>query len=128
MKIEQIGRPEIKMLRDEIQQAIDGIAKKYDLKLVVGRGAYGGHEGSLKVEIEVPALAAAAANEMLRLFGARFEVGFEFKEGNGEVFKVTGVATKRGKYPVESVRLKDGKPYKHTLEGVNRAAVKAGLV
>ena len=69
-----------------------------------------------------PEGAAESDSATARMYGAEFDVGFEFTD-NGKKYRVTGFNTKRPKNDTELVRLDDGRLLKCNHDYVNRFAV-----
>lgn len=124
-KVETINRELVKSLRMHFQEALDGwLAKSFlgQLKIHVGNATYTESNATLKVEVslvgkdgEVKTKDAEHFKTYAILYGLKEEdFGKSFKS-NGHTYKIVGLKTKSGKYPVIAER-EDGKKFKFGLE------------
>ena len=110
MKIEKFDRNNVnKILDPEFLEALMPVAEKYGLKVCSQGGKFTSYKWTAKFEFVAPEGAAEHDSKMGRLFGAEFDVGFEFTD-RGKTYMVTGFNTKKPKNDTEIVRLSDGKP------------------
>ena len=129
MKMKRIGSGELKLLATEIEEAVQSVAKKHGIQIKRGRGVYGGANATLKLEIatmgtggQVQTREAEDFKLYAKLYGMEADdLGKEFTDFDGEVYKITGFKPRSRKYPVLVERC-DGKGFKMPV-----ARVKAGL-
>jgi len=108
MKIETFDRQVTnKVLQPEFLEALGVVAEKYGLEVHPKGGSFTPFKWTAKFEIVAPEGAAVKDSEMGRMFGAKFDVGFEFTD-RGRTYRVTGFNTKRPKNDTELVRVDDG--------------------
>ena len=123
MKIEKFDRNNVnKILNPEFLEALIPVAEKYGLEVRNQGGRFTPYKWSAKFEFVAPEGAAVNDSEMGKLFGAKFDVGFEFTD-RGRTYRVTGFNTKRPKNDTEIVRLSDGASLKCNHSYPNRFVV-----
>lgn len=122
-KITTLDKRALISLRDPIEAALAKLGEELGLKFKVGSGSYGGATGHFKLEIAVddPEVQTAKKREIwdanCRLIVLDYnrmdetclrpeDFGTEFHGGKGR-YRVTGLALKRQKYPIE-VEVLDG--------------------
>ena len=111
MKIEKFDRNNVnKILNPEFLEALIPVAEKYGLEVRNEGGRFTSYKWTAKFEFVAPEGAAENDSEMGRLFGAQFDVGFEFT-AKGKTYRVTGFNAKRPKNDTEITRLDNGKVY-----------------
>jgi len=121
-KVTSFDRATCNLIGPEILEAIKPVAEKYGLEVTQKGGTYATYKWNAKFELVAPEGAAESDSKTARLFGAHFDVGFEFRD-NGKTYRVTGFNTKRPKNDTELVRLDDGRLLKCNHDYVNRFAV-----
>ena len=101
MKIEKFDSNSVNQILDPLLlQALVPIAEKYGLKVRSQAGRFTSYKWTAKFEFVAPEGAAENDSEMGRLFGAQFDVGFEFT-AKGKAYRVTGFNPKRPKNDTE---------------------------
>ena len=112
MKIEKFDRNNVnKILNPELLEALMPVAEKYGLEVRNKGGKFTPYKWTAKFEFVAPEGAAENDSEMGRLYGAKFDVGFEFTD-RGKTYRVTGFNAKNPKNDIELVRLDDGRRLK----------------
>ena len=108
MKIEKFDSNSVNQILDPLLlQALVPIAEKYGLKVRSQAGRFTSYKWTAKFEFVAPEGAAKNDSEMGRLFGAQFDVGFEFTD-RGKTYRVTGFNPSKPKNDTEVLRLHDG--------------------
>ena len=120
-KIKEFNRHTLKALRTETNSALEKIGKKLGVTIQMGNISFSASECRTKLEYFIPSGDNTGMNAEqqkdfngLKNYGHIFGVtekdfGKTFTS-NGEVFKLTGIAPKRHKYPVIAENLM-GKAY-----------------
>ena len=128
MKLTQIDRQAMQLLRAPIEEALKAVGAQYGVDLKVGKGKYGHTNGSFTLEIGLPQgdgnvmdADAAAYKVNAFVFGLKAEWLFQTVTINGTVYKIVGLKPRSQKYPVIGESLRDGKRYKLTAASVQRA-------
>jgi len=112
MKIEKFDRNNVnKILNPDFLEALIPVAEKYGLEVRNKGGKFTPYKWTAKFEFVAPEGAAENDSEMGRLYGAKFDVGFEFTD-RGKTYRVTGFNAKNPKNDIELVRLDDGRRLK----------------
>jgi hypothetical protein len=127
----KIDRQLLKALTGDAEKALTEIADKYGISIKCKGGSFArdGANATLKFEIVAPdaetgeALTREAQDfkRSAKQFGFEPEdLGSEFTV-RGTVYKITGLKTRRHKYPISAVRVSDGKGFKFPVESVKRS-------
>ena len=136
MKISNIDSPALTMIREALEPVLQGIGKQYGITLTVGRGAYGGETGTLKIELatlgengEAESPAAKEFKQYADLFGLKAtDLGRRFVS-KGNEFEISGLKPRNRKYPIIGTKLSDGRSFKFSEDGMSaRLALYAGEV
>ena len=106
-KVTRFDRSVCNLIGPEILEAIEPIAQKYGLKVTQKGGTYATYKWTTKFELVAPEGAAENDSKTARMFGAKFDVGFEFRD-KGQTYRVTGFNPKRPKNDIELIRVSDG--------------------
>lgn len=120
-KLTKITRKDARKINEAVRKALQGVADEFGLTTPPGGGVSFNDEGvsgrfqfSIKTEGGVPADFTRNCGR----FGLKPEhFGAEFKSGR-DTFRITGIKTRRPKYPVSATRVKDGRSYKFTAQQV----------
>ena len=119
---------DLQNLRKEIDQALEALGKKYDIKFRAGNASYTGTNATFKLEIatkgeggEVITKEAADFKIYAERFGVKPEdLGKEI-DLMGRKFKLVGILPKSRKFPFSGKDLVDGKSYKLPENAVVKA-------
>ena len=107
MKIEKFDSNNVNQILDTVLLgALMPVEEKYGLKVRSQAGRFTSYKWTAKFEFVAPEGAAVNDSEMGRLFGAKFDVGFEFRD-RGQTYRVTGFNPKRPKNDIELIRVSD---------------------
>lgn len=125
MKITEINRDVIRLLRPKIEAALAGIAKEHDLVIKLGAGNFMPTNLTLKLEIatktedgEVNSREVEDFKHNAFLYGLKAEdLGKEFTF-RGETYMITGLRRKAHKNPILVKRVHDGKVFVMPVEFV----------
>lgn len=123
----EITSADVRAIGQEIAAAVKDIADKHGVTIGYGGGRYGGMKGEVKLAIGIKNVTAAvdqakreftAYARLLGLEGGDF--GKTFVSRNA-VYRITGCSISRPTYPVDCVRIKDGKGFKFDAATVKLA-------
>lgn len=124
MKITNFGRTEHRMLSAAITDALKAVGDEFGVDLTAGGGQIGSGLGRVNVEVKVRETASGVSgakavwDRQCAYFGLKPEhFGMTFLS-NGVMFKITGLATSRPKYPVDAVRVHDKRAFKFPVSTV----------
>ena len=124
----QIDRAFLRTFASDAEAALTEIADDYGLKISYKGGSFArdGRFATIKFEMVAP---DATTGETLsreeldfKLFASSY--GFEPEDlgrpftVRGEVYHITGLKSRRPKFPICAERVKDGKPFKFPAEAV----------
>ena len=123
-RVERFDSAICRELADEALAAIQAVAERRGLIVEKSGGRYGDDEFVAKFTFRVRA--ADGAPKSFAADAAAIGLpedcyGKTFRAHTGEEFKIVGVDPRRRKYPVSTVRVKDGKAFKFTAESVRAA-------
>ncbi|HSG20356.1 MAG TPA: hypothetical protein VLA31_06265 [Burkholderiaceae bacterium] len=128
MKLTQIDRQAMTLLRSPIEEALRVVGAQYGVDLKVGKGKYGHTNGTFTLEIGLPQgdgnvmdADAAAFRSGAIYFTLKAEWLFQTVTLNGMAYKIVGLKPRSQKYPVPLQNLRDGKRYKFGADAVRRA-------
>lgn len=136
--IKKIDRVTLRVLRDEINEVVQAVAKKHGIQITAGHGVYGDAFGSLKLDIAtvgqdgvVNTREADDFKQYATLVNLKPEDFGKTFTSNGSSFKIVGLKL-RSKYAVIAERLprvigekSDGKRFKFPADAIR---VKLGHV
>lgn len=118
MKITNFGRTEHRLLSAAITQALKQVGDDFGVDLTAGGGQIGTGIGRVNVEVKVRETASgcdgakALWDQMCGHYGLKPEhYGMTFYS-NRVMFRITGIATSRPKYPIDAIRVADKRPFK----------------
>lgn len=129
-KIKSITRGTAALIQDRVKMALADIEQETGLKIEVDLNTIASEGMTLKVKasLDLPLEETDAGRAFIALAGryglSASDLGRDFMLG-GDVFRLTGIKTSRPKYPLQGVRVKDGKDYKFTV-GQFTSAYKPG--
>lgn len=117
-RINIIDRTTLRILRDEIEDAVKAVADKYDLSITTGRGVYGHTSGRLQLEIAVKGDGGEVLTRERSDFARLDYMIAPLVKGDldrsfhhlGRIYKVTGLRVNARKNNIETLR-DDGKVY-----------------
>jgi hypothetical protein len=118
-------RKKYAQLRTEIEDALKGIAEKYEMEIKAGSMNYTDNSFSLKIEGHVKLVEGGKAYEQEQWNRHCKYYGFEEQDygkeftSSGKTFVLTGFAIKSSKYPVLAKNKTNGTTFKFT-EDVKR--------
>ena len=120
-----MDREKIKMIRGEIEKALNEMGQKFGLTFSLGTITF--TEDDLKVQIRGISTENGGKSAMEldwdRFKGrypelARVEIGAQFRNDKG-VYQIVGLKPRNRKYPVIAKRLSDGKQFKFSPYSVS---------
>lgn len=127
-----ITAQEIRTLRSYLQEAIDGLGVG-DTTFEVGSASFNPREGHGHFKVTFASKTSAGIVETPeRLAFIKYAFRYGLTPGNiddnfvnnGTEYRITGLKTRRPKYPISGVRVSDGKPFKFTEFQVQRGLSK----
>ena len=123
--MENLSRAGLKVLREEINAALEDVAKKHNISIEAGSASFSPNNGSFKLEIATLGKGGVAVTpevEALKhykgILGLKFGFGDTFTS-RGDSYKVTGLKPRSSKYPVIAENVVTGQSYKFPVETVN---------
>lgn len=121
----------LRALANEIEDALQDIAKKHNVSIKRGNGSYGETNATLKLEISdisengtVLDKEAETFLSMATIYGFKPDDLNKVFTSNGSKYSISGLNTRRSKYPISAIRLSDGGKYKFTATSVKLALAK----
>lgn len=109
-------------LGNEIEEALQDIAKKHNVQIRRGNGTYGETNATLKLEISDISEDGSVLDKEAETFLSMATIyGFKPDDlnrvfiSNGDKYSITGMNPRRSKYPISAIRLRDGGKYKFTV-------------
>ena len=114
-----IDNKKMQDMRVDIDKAFAEISKKHEVNLVVGNGSYTDNIFSFKVKGAVISTDENSVTEESEKFkwyandyGLEPEDLYKVVRIDGEDYKIVGLNTRRSKYPLSMMKVRDGKKYK----------------
>lgn len=131
MKIKKFDKPTLTLLRPKIQEALDQIAKEYDISLSLAGITFDNNTATLKVKAAVKNMNgefvseyAQPFKELASLYGLKADdLGKKVIIRNVE-YTIVGLAPRSKKYPLLCKQKSNGKTYKFTTVDVVEALKK----
>lgn len=126
MKIAQFDKTACKALRSSLNSDLAKIAKKHGISLKVGNIHFTRNEATIKLTAnaikggQVLTKEAADWNRHAKNHGITKSVGDTFVS-NGAEYKITGWSTRRHRFPISSIRVSDGRSFKHCISAIRPA-------
>lgn len=126
MTISAIDRAALRTISEEINEAIQAIAKRHGLEMKTAGGSYGGTSGVVKVEVTIPGRGKEVVE--FERYGAQFgvqpsDLGRTILV-QGQPFELAGLNTKAPKFPFLA-KGADGRTYKLGADTVKRALARS---
>lgn len=126
-----MDRDKVKQLRKSLEVALNAVENEMNVKVNIGSARYSKNDCIFKLEIadiqengEVFNREAADFKMYACTYGLDpYDLGKEFSHG-GERFRITGLKTRRHKFPVSAVGVENGKQYKFPVDIVKFALEK----
>jgi len=123
-----MDRAKVKMLRVALENALKTVEENFNVKVNIGNGSYNDSNCSFKTEFaDVSANGEVKSKEAedFKLYATQFglepdDFGKTFTS-NGSEFKITGLSTRKRKYPVLGTRVEDGRKFKFAVDMVKYA-------
>ncbi len=121
-KITSFDRPTLKALRGVLEAALKPVEAQYGISVDVGNASFTPENVTFKVNLavvggtgEVMTKEATAFKQLASFYG--LDPNFLFKKftnsnAPNDEYKVLGLKTGRGKYPIVAERVRDGKQFK----------------
>jgi hypothetical protein len=112
----------VKVIRDKINSNLQSLAEELGVSIDVGNASF--TENNIRFKLEVAKVSNGTAitpeveqwKKYAKMFGldpAAFGKTFTY---GGNQFRIAGLATRRGKFPVLADRVPDGKKFKFPIE------------
>jgi len=124
-KINQFDKANLRMIRAELNKALEETLSKFGLSAKVGSMSYKAHEFTTRLTISTGSQDDAAERNFkdnCRAFGLTpDDFGRQFK-ANGKTFTITGIKQQRRKYPITATSAR-GASYKFTESQVVRGLI-----
>lgn len=121
-----ITRQEVKTLRSYLQEAIDGLGVG-DTTFTVGSASFDPIAGNGHFKVDFASITSEGVVETPeRIDFIRFASNYGLTPDNiddtfvtnGTQYRITGLKTRRKKFPISGERVSDGKPFKFTADQV----------
>ena len=123
--IEQFNKPNLRMLRVELDKALKDTLVKFGLSHKIGSISFGPGEFTTRLTVNCGSaddVVRDTFNDHCASYGLKpSDFGREFRT-NGSVFTITGLKPNRRKYPISGVGARGGK-YKFTADKVVRVLI-----
>jgi len=123
MKNIEIDKPMLRVLRTEIDEAVESLGKKYGVTIRTGNCSFNPIEATFKLKVvttNTKVVEEKKQNDFARyakMFGLKeSDLGREFRVG-GVVYTITDIAPNRSKFPILGQR-NDGRKFKFKAETV----------
>ena len=121
MKLTTIDRTNLRMIKDDINRAVQAVAEKYGVSIEMGSASFSATSATAKVIIAVVAdngtvrsPESVAYENYKELYGLKKNLGETFIQ-NGEAYTIKGLATRSSKYPIIAEN-RQGKSYKFQIK------------
>jgi hypothetical protein len=129
MSSSKIDRAFLKAFTKDALKALDAVAATYGITAAYKGGSYdrNGANATLKFELAAPNAAGVVETReaqdfksLAHVFGLRPEdLGSKFNV-RGTTYQITGLKSRRRKYPISAIRVSDGKAFKFPEATVKR--------
>lgn len=122
MKLDKISPAVLKMLRVDIDAAVESVAKKYGLSSIkTGNASYSPNTFSIKLEGVLDGNAkaeenASLSNQYARMLGLPDNIVGKKFSSQGHDFIVERIDPNKPKFPIIGKRVSDGKMFKFTTD------------
>lgn len=124
-KINSLDRTAVRRINDDIQSALDAVAKRYGVQIKVGNSRFSNTNCTTKIDIStvneggtVMTKEATDFNRFATSFGITKKLGdtFDFRYDR---YEITGLKPRSSKYPVLAKSLSNGKTFKFPAHDIN---------
>lgn len=130
--MKNFDRQNLAQLRSEIDAALKAVAAKNGISLSLGPISFTAETFKAKVNGGVIATGGTVVTQEAKRLEAEAQfgplcgrgVGFRFDHA-GDTFELTGYASRRGKFPLQAKRLRDGRGFKFPISVVASAPMSA---
>lgn len=114
-----LNKPGITAIRADVQAALEGVARKHGLTLELAGITYNSAFLRTRLRMVAPSAVQSSAPGVSQVPAtfvmdcARYgllasDFGRTFRDSKGEAYRITGIVTKRHRYPITAIRLSDG--------------------
>lgn len=124
-KINSLDRTAVRRINDDIQSALDAVAKRYGVQIKVGNSRFSDSNCTTKIDIStvneggtVMTKEATDFNRFATSFGITKKLGdtFEFRY---DTYEIVGLKPRSSKYPVLAKNVSNGKTFKFPANVIN---------
>jgi hypothetical protein len=124
-KINSLDRTAVRRINDDIQSALDTVAKRYGVQIKVGNSRFSNTNCTTKIDIStvneggtVMTKEATDFNRFAASFGITKKLGdtFDFRY---DTYEIAGLKPRSSKYPVLAKNLSNGKTFKFPANVIN---------
>lgn len=124
-KINSLDRTAVRRINDDIQSALDAVAKRYGVQIKVGNSRFSNTNCTTKIDIStvneggtVMTKEATDFNRFAASFGITKKLGdtFDFRY---DTYEIVGLKPRSSKYPVLAKNLSNGKTFKFPANVIN---------
>lgn len=124
-KINSLDRTAVRRINEDIQSALDAVAKRYGVQIKVGNSRFSNTNCTTKIDIStvneggtVMTKEATDFNRFAASFGITKKLGdtFEFRY---DTYEIVGLKPRSSKYPVLAKNLSNGKTFKFPANVIN---------
>jgi hypothetical protein len=124
-KINSLDRTAVRRINDDIQSALDTVAKRYGVQIKVGNSRFSNTNCTTKIDIStvneggtVMTKEATDFNRFAASFGITKKLGdtFDFRY---DTYEIVGLKPRSSKYPVLAKNLSNGKTFKFPANVIN---------
>ncbi len=124
---DSINKAKAQALGSAVEKALAAVAEEFGLTVEVRGGKYSANSYAPRVEFAT----AGASEDDFRTYAHMYglepdDFGKEFVS-RGRTFKVSGLAHRSRTYPILATEMSDGKTYKFTPDGIQKALGKAAV-
>ena len=117
-------RSKVKLIREVVQNELDKLGEKLKLKFNLGSASFTSNNIHFKMEVAgfgEDGKAVTSEMEMFKRYAMMYglkpdDLGKQFNSWNGNTYTITGLSTRRSKYPIHAE--KDGKKFKFPADEV----------
>ena len=114
-----MDRTKVKMMREDIEANLKSLEEKYNVKLMMGSASFSTSDCNFKVEFADVSEDGEVQSKEIRDF-KMFHANYGFQADDlgkrftmrGTSYEITGLSTRKPKYPVLAKRVKDNAPFK----------------
>ena len=124
-KINSLDRTAVRRINDDIQSALDAVAKRYGVQIKVGNSRFSNTNCTTKIDISTVNEGGTAMTKEATDFN-RFAASFGITKKLGDTFEfrydryeITGLKPRSSKYPVLAKNLSNGKTFKFPASVIN---------